>query len=248
MPAGKALSAEMLRELKFFLKKNKRTDLLSVYLRYVEKLHNIRPVLFPGTKTIYTSIESAIELLQKDGKIWREPEVNITYEKGSVNEKTKKIYICPYSGKAFGDNTHPNPQDAIYEWVARCPQNSERVGGVKAKRFFVSDDPEVIKGYISPSRRSIVKKVFSSQTNNKLYHSIESLLEEFKKSYLKPISLFEVQNQTRFTIHEDLMILLQTHIREEAVSDFVETLSEYSEFKSFISLWIEEEQEEDEKE
>ncbi|WP_114544024.1 DUF2709 domain-containing protein [Candidatus Similichlamydia laticola] len=248
MPSGNALSAEMLKELKNFLKKNKRTDLLSVYLRYVEKLHDVRPVLFPGTKTIYKSSESAIELLQQESKVWREPEVKITYEKGSVNSKTKKIYVCPYSGKVFGDNTHPNPQDAIYDWVAKCPQNSDRVGGVRAKRFFVSDDPEVIKGYITPNKRSIVKKVFSSQTNNKLYHSLETLLEEFKNSYLKPISLFEVQNQTRFTIHADLMTFLQAHISEQAVSDFVEALAEDPELKSFVSLWIEEEQEGQEKE
>ncbi|WP_108623989.1 DUF2709 domain-containing protein [Candidatus Similichlamydia epinepheli] len=243
MPSGNTLSAEMLKELKNFLKKNKRTDLLSVYLRYVERIHDVRPVLFPGTKTIYKSIESAIELLQKEGKVWREPEVKITYEKGKVNENTKKVYICPYSGKVFGDNTHPNPQDAIYEWVAKCPQNSDRVGGVKAKRFFVSDDPEVIKSYISKNKRSLTKKVFSSQTNNKLYHSLEALLEEFKRSYLKPVSLFEVQNQTRFTIHADLMTFLQEHICEQAVSDFVESLTADPELKSFVSLWVEEEQE-----
>ena len=56
-------------------------------------------------------------LKQKEGKLWRETEIKIQVGQPSVNEDTQKIYICPFTGKVFGDNTHPNPQDAIYEPV-----------------------------------------------------------------------------------------------------------------------------------
>lgn len=72
----------------------------------------------------------------------------------------RKIYICPFTGKVFGDNTHPNPQDAIYDWVSKCPENKERLDGIKVKRFFVSEDPDVIKNYIQKRREPISKIVF----------------------------------------------------------------------------------------
>ena len=56
--------------------------------------------------------DQAIDALEKENKLWNETEIKITYSKEAVNEETKKIYICPFSGKVFGDNTHPNPQDA----------------------------------------------------------------------------------------------------------------------------------------
>ena len=78
----------------------------------------------------------------------RQTEIKIQVGKPTVNAQTKKVYICPFTGKVFGDNTHPNPQDAIYDWVSRCPENTERVNGLKVKRCYVSEDPEIIQNYI----------------------------------------------------------------------------------------------------
>ena len=82
---------------------------------------------------------------QRYGPGVSDTEIKIGQDTRSVNEQTKKIYICPFSGKVFGDNTHPNPQDAIYDWVSTCAENNERVGGLRVKRFFVSEDPEMIQ-------------------------------------------------------------------------------------------------------
>ena len=128
------IKSEMLR----FLKKNKKADLITTYLFFLEKKFNLKPVLFIRDKEIYQSREDLIQRLEETGKLWRETEIKIQYGQQSVNEQSKKIYICPFTGKVFADNTHPNPQDAIYDWVSKCPENTERVGGLKAKRFLVS--------------------------------------------------------------------------------------------------------------
>ena len=110
-------------ELQKFLKKNKKADLITTYLFFLEKKHNIKPVLFGREKMIYQSQDELVKKLEQDGKLWRETEIKIQIGQQSVNELTKKIYICPFTGKVFGDNTHPNPQDALYDWVSHCPEN-----------------------------------------------------------------------------------------------------------------------------
>lgn len=140
-----------------FLQQNKKSDLLTTYLFFLEKSEHIHPCLFIKEKTIYKTQEEIIEKLEQEGKLWRETEITIQFGQPSVNEQTKRIYICPFSGKAFGDNTHPNPQDAIYDWVSKCPENTERVSGIRVKRFFVSEDPDVIKNYIHQEHKTIKK-------------------------------------------------------------------------------------------
>ena len=149
MTATLSISAEQKNELLKFLKKNRNTDLVTAYLTFIEEKYKLKPVLLPREKTIYQSTEDLISRLEAQGKLWRETEIVIQFGQQSVNEETKKIYICPFTGKVFADNTHPNPQDAIYDWVAKCHENKERAGGLPVKRFFVSEDPEVIKNYIS---------------------------------------------------------------------------------------------------
>jgi hypothetical protein len=142
------ISEDLKQDLKQFLTENPFAELVSTYLFFVERKFNIQPVLFPRDKTIFQSADDAVKSLEKDGKLWHETEIKISFTHQSVDENTKKVFICPFTGKVFGDNTHPNPQDAIYDWVSKCPENTERVGGLKAKRFFVSEDPEVIKNYL----------------------------------------------------------------------------------------------------
>lgn len=239
--ASSVITAELRSELAQYLKDNPSEELLDTYLFFIEKKFNLQPVLFPKDKIIYQSADEAVRLLEKEGKLWHETEIKIGFSNLSVNEQTQKIYICPYTGKVFGDNTHPNPQDAIYDWVSKCPENTERVGGLRVKRFFVSEDPEVIKSYISKvkPKAPITKVVFSSVLSGKLFISKEAVIQDFKKNYLKRMSLEEVQNQNRFEIESHLLTFIQQHLVEDKISNFVEVLSEFEEFAPNIQQWLE---------
>lgn len=239
------LSEQVRKELESFLKKTRKADLVATYLRYIELRDGLQPVLHPATKSIYPSQEVAILELERADKLVRETEIKISFDQGACNANTRKIYICPYSGRVFGDNTHPNPQDAIYEWVSKCPENTERVGGLRAKRFLVSEDPKLIKKYVSHRKKSITKRVFSSQASGKLFDTKQGVIEECKQLYLRPLSLFEVQEQNRFEIHPTLLKLLQGELQEDKIAAFVEHLSRHSAFKSYLNIWLEEGEDEE---
>jgi hypothetical protein len=241
--AAAAISETLKNELVKFLKKNKKADLITTYLFFLEKKFNIDPVLFIRDKMIYQSQSDLIKNLEDQGKLWRETEIKIQYGQQSVNEQTKKIYICPFTGKVFGDNTHPNPQDAIYDWVSKCPENTERVGGLKAKRFLVSEDPEVIKNYIVKRKEPITKNVYSSAVTGKLFNSKHAVLEDFIRNQLRSIPLEEVPNQNRFQIEEHFLAFIQNHLEESKINAFIESLSQHDEFSSFIDQWLVEEKE-----
>lgn len=227
--------------LRKFLQENPNAELIQTYLFYVENKFSLKPVLFPKEKMIYQSAEDAIRQLEKEQKLWHETEIKVGFSNQAVNAQTKRIYICPFTGKVFGDNTHPNPQDAIYDWVSKCPENTERVNGLRVKRFFVSEDPEVINSYASKfkPKEGITKVVFSSVLSGKLFNSKEAVIQDFKKNYLKRLSLIEVQNQNKFQIEEHFLDFIQKHLVEEKIASFVEALAEYDEFQPFIQHWIE---------
>lgn len=236
------ISEEVKKALLAFLKGQKAPELVPTYLLYLEKKFKLSPVLFVRDKIIFPSVEEAINELSKEGKLWRETEIKIGYGLPSVNEETKRVYICPYTGKVFGDNTHPNPQDAIYEWVSKCPENTERVNGVKIKRFFVSEDPEVIKSYIKPPKAVVSKIVYSSAITGKLFNSKEAIIEDFKENFLKAMPLAEAQNQNRFQLHENFLQFIQNHLQEDKITAFVEVLSERPEFEPYVKEWVETEE------
>jgi hypothetical protein len=235
------ISHELKTELLDFLKKNKNADLVMIYLVYVEEKYHIKPILFPREKTIYQSLDSLIQHLESQGKLWRETEITIQFGQQSVNEDTKKIYICPFTGKVFGDNTHPNPQDAIYDWVAKCPENKERVGGLPVKRFFVSEDADVIKNYVSERKASMKKVVYSSAITGKLFNSKQAVIDDFKKNHIKSMTLIEVQNQNRYQIEDHFLTFIQKHLVEDKIAEFVEALSGHSEFEPYLEKWVESE-------
>jgi hypothetical protein len=141
----------------------------------------------------------------------------------------------------YGDNTHPNPQDAIYDWVSKCPENTERQGGLRVKRFFISEDPEVIKNYMSKmkTKEPIKKVVFSSVLSGKLFNSKQAVIDDFKKNYLKRLTLTEVQNQNRFEIEDHFLAFIQKQLVEEKVTAFVEALAEIPDFVPYVEHWIE---------
>src|SRR3989344_4813877 len=235
------ITSEQKNELMKFLKKNRNVDLVTIYLTFVEEKYRLKPVLFPREKMIYQGLDDLVKHLESQGKLWRETEITIQFGQQSVNEETKKIYICPFTGKVFGDNTHPNPQDAIYDWVSKCPENKERVGGLPAKRFFVSEDPEVIKNYMSARKSSIKKVVYSSAITGKLFNSKKAVIDDFKKNHIKPLTLVEVPNQNRYQIEEHFLEFIQKHLTEDKIAEFVEALSGHPEFASYLEKWVESE-------
>ena len=233
------ISEELKKKLLEFLKGQRSPELFTAYFFYLEKKFDLHPVVFVRDKIIYQSTSDAVKRLEKEGKLWRETEIKIGYGQPTVNEETKRIYICPYTGKVFGDNTHPNPQDAIYDWVAKCPENTEKVGGVKVKKFFVSEDLEVIKNYIRPYKEPVKKIVFSSAITGKLLNSKERVIQDFKENYLKPMTLVEVQNQNRFQLEENFLNFIQDQLQEDKIASFVEALAENKEFLPYVTKWIE---------
>ncbi|MDN3507181.1 MAG: DUF2709 domain-containing protein [Simkaniaceae bacterium] len=235
------ITENLKEELLNFLKKNKKADVVTTYLYFLEKKLKIDPVLFIRDKTIYKGKEELIKSLEAQGKLWRETEIKIQFQKESVNEQTTKIYICPFTGKVFGNNTHANPQDAIYDWVSTCPENTERVDGVRIKRFFVSEDPEVIANYIVKRKAPVTKTVFSSAVTGKLFNSKSAVIEDFTKNQIKHIPLVEVPSQNRFELEDDLLAFIQEKLQEDQISTFVEALSKSPEFTSFVEGWLEEE-------
>lgn len=236
------LPSEMKKDLLRFLEERRSPELLAAYLFFLERKNRLSPVVFVRDKIIYQSAQEAVKKLETEGKVWRETEIKIGYGPPSVNELTKKIYICPFTGKVFADNTHPNPQDAIYDWVSKCPENKERIGGVPAKRFFVSEDPEVIKNYIKPRKEPITKIVYSSAITGKLFNSKEAVIRDFTTSYLKPLTLVEVQNQNRYQLEDSFLHFIQDHLQEDKIAAFVETLAEDEAFHPYVTQWVETEE------
>lgn len=239
------ISEEQKKVLEQFLDENRPAELINTYLCFVENKFNLHPVLFPKDKIIYQSTEDAVRQLEKEDKLWHETEIKIGFGHASVNEETKKIYICPFTGKVYGDNTHPNPQDAIYDWVSKCPENTERIGGLRVKRFFVSEDPEVIKSYIDKmkvKKEPIKKVVYSSVLSGKLFNSKEAVIDDFKRNYLKKLSLVEVQNQNKYKIEDNFLAIIQKQLVEDKITAFVEALAEFDEFLPYVERWIEAEE------
>lgn len=238
------ISEEIKNSLSNFLKEHPKVELVSAYLFFVEKKFNIQPIVFPKGKTIYLNIENAVEQLEKKEELWRETQIKIGVGNQSVNEQTKRIYICPFTGKVFGDNTHPNPQDAIYDWVSRCPENKERIGGLRVKRFFVSEDLDIIKNYIQP-KKTVTKTVYSSVITGKLFHNKASIIADFKKNSVKSINLIEVQNQNRFEIEDSFLKFLHHQLDEGKITAFVEAMAEFEELLPYVGQWLEEDHEEE---
>lgn len=232
---------EDLREkLKNFLSENVNVELINAYLYFIQNKFNLQPVVYPKKKIIYMSADEALSKIQKEEEICRETEIKISFSHESVNESTQKIYICPFTGKVFGDNTHPNPQDAIYDWVSKCPENKERSGGLRVKRFFVSEDPDVIKSYLEKNKPKapITKKVYSSALSGKIFNTEASVIKDFKENYLRSMTLLEVQNQNKFEIENGFLEFIQAQLVEDKVAGFIEALAEFDEFIPFVQKWL----------
>jgi len=235
------IPADVKQHLKAFLINNPSAELVHAYLFFIQEKYQLSPILFTKERVIYQNTAEAVSKLEKEGKLWHEAEIKIGFSNSAVNELTKKVYICPFTGKVFGDNTHPSPQDAIYDWVSKCPENTERVGGLRVKRFFISEDPEVIQSYAAKNKPKtpITKTVYSSVINGKLFNNKEGVIEDFKKSYLKPLTLIEVQSQNKYQIDDSFLRFIQSQLEEERVALFVAALSEEEDFIPYVEKWLE---------
>lgn len=235
------ITEDIKKKLQDFLQNNP-AELVNTYLCYVEQRFSLEPVVFPKDKVIFQSSDDAVGILEKEGKLWHETEITINFGQAAVNEETKKIYICPFTGKVFADNTSPNPQDAIYDWVSKCPENKERMGGLRVKRFYISEDPEVIKSYIDKTKlkkESVKKVVYTSVISGKLFNSKKAVIDDFKNNYLKKLSLEEVQSQNKFQIEDSFLEFIQKQLVEDKITAFVEALAEHKEFMPYVERWVE---------
>lgn len=236
------ITEDLKKVLADFLEETRPAELVNTYLCYLENKFHLQPVVFPKEKMIYQSSDDVVRRLEAVGNLWHETEIKIGFSNLSVNDQTKKIYICPFSGKVFGDNTHPNPQDAIYDWVSKCPENKERIGGLRVKRFFVSEDPGVIQSYIdkNQSKKAVTTKVvYSSVLSGKLFSTKEAVIDDFKRNYIKKLSITEVQNQNRYQIEENFLSFLKKQLVEDKITAFVEALAEFDEFRPYVERWVE---------
>ncbi|MCH9617195.1 MAG: hypothetical protein SP4CHLAM5_10980 [Chlamydiia bacterium] len=241
-----AISEGIYKDLLDFVKKNRNIDLITTYLSFLEMKHKLSPTVFMKEKKIFLSEDHLVKTLEKENKLSRETTIKIQLGKKSVNSETKKIYICPFSGKVFADNTHPNPQDAIYDWVSRCPENTERKDGIRVKKFYISEDPEIIKNYISPQTKELSKTVFSSVVTGKLFNNRKGVVQDLLESHIKHIPMKQVTTQNRFELHDDFLEFLESNLEDAKVSNFVETLSERDEFDKYIAKWVADAEEEEE--
>ena len=113
---------------------------------------------------------------------------------------------------------------------------------MKVKRFFVSEDPEVIKNYIQKRREPITKIVFSSGVTGKLFNSKKAVLDDFEKNQLKDLELVDVPSQNRYQIEEHFLAFIQEQLDDTKISAFVDAMSAYSEFETHVNRWVEENQ------
>jgi hypothetical protein len=228
------ISPEHKSELMKFLKKHLEADAVEGYCAHIEHKFKLKPIACPREKVICQSLDDLIHYLESHGKLWRETEITIQFGKQSVNENTKKIYICPFCSKAIGENMDANPADWMYEHVAKCKSNNIIVDGLPVKKFLVSEDPDMIKEYIT-ERKASVKKVVYTSASGKLFNSKAAVLEDFKKNQVKPMTLYEVvQNPREFTVEGRLASLRDEFIVEEKIIAFLEALSKFPEFEPYV--------------
>jgi hypothetical protein len=125
--------------------------------------------------------------------------------------------------------------------VSKCPENTERLNWLRVKRFYISDDPEVIKNYIPKNKpkEAITKVVYSSVASGKLFNSKNAVIDDFKKNYLKRMSLVEVQSQNKFEIDDLFLEFIQKQLVEDKIAAFIETIAQHEEFTPYIEAWLE---------
>lgn len=224
------------RKLKQYLSRSREASLLSAYLLFLEEREKLAPVVFLAERTIYKNREEVLFQLEKDRTLWRETEIIVVSGQASINAETKKIYICPYTGKAFGDNTHPHPQDAIYHWVSK--ESRQRGEARQVKKFLISEDPKMIRTYMGKPTPEVRRKVYSSQFTGKIFHDKETVVKDFIERQLRPMRLAEVPGQNRYEIEDGFLMWMQEKLAEEKLGEFVEAVEGIEELAEYAKGWV----------
>eukprot|EP00105_Crassostrea_gigas_P044026 XP_019928174.1 PREDICTED: uncharacterized protein LOC109620371 [Crassostrea gigas] len=210
-------------------------EFTELFLNFITLEYDIRPVLYLGNRTIYRTPEEAFEKLTKNDEAYTCIKLNTVGHKPEVDNETTKIFICPFSGKVFGNNMFLHPEDVIYEWVMNCPENKVGKSGMKERRFYVSEDPKLISSY---KKEEVVetKEVFKSISSKKLFLSQEDAIEDVKKS-LKPMSISEVVSQKKHKLDDDFIELLQKVLDEDYTQQVFDAMLSCEGLKGITSKW-----------
>lgn len=235
-----AITTEQKAHLLNFLKKTKNVTPLMGYCAFLEDKHHLKLVICPREKIICQSMADLVAYLEAQGKLWKQTECSIQYSRPLVDHNTKQIYICPHCGWAVGDNTD-YPTDAICTHVKKCPKNHERIGGLPTDRFIISKNPEDIKKHIPEKKSSVQKVVFTSHFDpKKVFISKQAVIDDFKKSYVKSVSLSEaasavLEEKPEPIIEEKLKAFIDQQIQE--FDAFIQILAEDKNFELYLKKW-----------
>lgn len=213
----------------------KGIDFTEVYLSIVRELYDIDPVYYVQNKTLYKNREDARRHLCEHGNAIETLKIVVHEEAPAVDENTSKIYICPFSGKVFGNNMFSHPEDAIYDWVAKLPNNEISNSGVRKKRFFVSTDRALIVSYLHPSEKQF-KIVYKIQGSGNLFLSQEDAELHLINS-LGSMSLKNVLNQNKLVLEPSFLSLCQELLEESCIQKVSAILNDIPQLSEFNHIW-----------
>ena len=85
---------KIISTLLVFLTKNKRADLITTYIKYLEETYKILPIIFLPKKTIFMNVDECLNILKESDELYRKTELKVSYDKSAVNDKPQKyIYV-----------------------------------------------------------------------------------------------------------------------------------------------------------
>jgi hypothetical protein len=223
-----------------FLKKTRNVDAVTAYCAYIEEKYRLKLVSFPRGKKMSFSMDSLVQELDSEGKLCVEKEIVRRYGRLVADNLTTKLYLCPFCDWAIGDNVDQFAGDKIVEHVAICSKNNEIEGGLKSKRFLISTDPKEIKKRSEDPKAISKKMVFTSNFSSKAFSSKKEVVEDFKKNFVRPITLKEVVYADEdVELDEKLLNFKEEHVTGEVIERFLHSLESLDEFKPYLKKWVE---------
>ena len=207
-----------------------------LYILILQHVHDIDPVVFLPNKVIFKNSEDAVHKLTTKAHTHNIAietiKILMHRQAAVVNDETTKIYICPYTGKVFGNNTCNYPEDEIYDWVSTYATSNNIGTGTK---FFISSDKELINTYLS-SNPDNYKTVYKIQGNNQLFLDVVTAEKQLVKS-LVPMDLNSVLNQNKFQIEASFLKVCQHVLQDSYISKIVAVLNQAPTLKQYSHIW-----------
>lgn len=224
-----------------FSKSHPHSSIEEAFLLVVlEHIADVHPVLYVPEKLIYQNqsvLSKHLDYLERSGMLYREAQVIVKKEEDSVNSETTKVFINPFNNAVFGNNCFLHAEDEIVNSVATCPENTERAGGVKAIRYFVSTDPKVIHSYIHATSVPTVKTMFICNRTKKLFATKEGAKEEALKGQIKELSMLEMGIQKRNSPQSEFLSFLEKAITEEGLANFIAAIQKDKDLLPLLERW-----------